>query len=130
MLPLWLVLMIVPGGERARADMVDTCYWRSGSTVQAEVDGWFACNNTKVDSGGAQLCCKTGSQCGEDSICHGSYPDDPGSAGGWYVGGCTDMEYTDPVCRQDCSEFQKACNELTCLCCVDPCRSSCPAYKD
>ncbi|EMC93810.1 hypothetical protein BAUCODRAFT_36264 [Baudoinia panamericana UAMH 10762] len=46
------------------------CFWRASNTIQAPGSGWFACNNTQVKAGGAQLCCIVGSQCGEDSICH------------------------------------------------------------
>lgn len=49
-----------------------SCYWRSQSQIISEPSGWFACNNTDTEAGGAQLCCLNGAYCGEDSICHTS----------------------------------------------------------
>ena len=79
----------------------DQCYWKA--TDQARKDGnWFSCGtNTAQKSGGAELCCMTGSECGEDSICRASSNGTAGSE--WYVGGCTDSTYNDPACRDDCS---------------------------
>lgn len=77
----------------------DNCFWRSNNTINAEGDGWFACNNTQINPGGAQLCCIAGSQCGEDSICHNN--------NGYYIGGCTDGNYEDPVCNNNCSKCQR-----------------------
>jgi len=79
------------------ATTADNCYWRSRNTINAMGNGWFACNNTQVNSDGAQLCCIGGDHCGKDSICHSD-------AAGYYVGGCTDGSYGDPVCRSSCSE--------------------------
>jgi len=78
-----------------------TCYWRSSSNVGTPT-GWFPCPNTEKTPGGAELCCLNGAQCGEDSICH-TQGSDGGS--GWFVGGCTDGNYADPVCRTSCSKF-------------------------
>ncbi|KAK1810847.1 hypothetical protein LTR12_014806 [Friedmanniomyces endolithicus] len=77
----------------------DNCYWRSQYIIN-DVTGWFACNNTQVKSGGAQLCCLNGAQCGADSLCYM-----PGGTSGneWFVGGCTDRTYGDPVCRGSCT---------------------------
>ncbi|KAK4543676.1 hypothetical protein LTR36_005321 [Oleoguttula mirabilis] len=83
-------------GDMVVADTADNCYWRGNNTINAE-PGWFACTNTQVNPGGAQLCCIDGAQCGEDSICHSV-------TGGWYVGGCTDATYGDPVCRTSCTD--------------------------
>ncbi|KAK1050092.1 hypothetical protein LTR74_017137 [Friedmanniomyces endolithicus] len=46
------------------------------------------------------LCCLNGAQCGVDSLCYM-----PGGTGGneWFVGGCTDRTYGDPVCRGNCT---------------------------
>lgn len=65
--------------------------------------GYVQCNNTQHSDGGAQLCCKKGDRCGDDSICH---TDDIASGlSSWYVGGCSDGSYEDPVCRKDCSKL-------------------------
>ena len=66
----------------------DDCYWRASNTITPVSPGWFACNNTQVQPSGAQLCCISGSQCGEQSICH--------SNTGCHVGGCTDGSYGIP----------------------------------
>ena len=65
--------------------------------------GSFQCKNTERANGGAQLCCKNGDRCGEDSICHSDNTKQSRSA--WYVGGCSDGSYSDPVCRKDCSKL-------------------------
>jgi len=78
----------------------EQCFWRGGSAIVAESSGWFACNNTQVTAGGAQLCCLTGSYCGEDSICHFDGTD---GGSGWFIGGCTDPSYADQVCSMSCS---------------------------
>ena len=79
-----------------------TCYWRSQNAI-APVDGWFACHNTQQQEGGAQLCCLDGSQCSDDALCRQS----SGSGGyNYFVGGCTDPNYQDDVCRSSCSESQ------------------------
>ncbi len=63
--------------------------------------GEFACGEaSNVSSGGAQLCCVNGDQCGRDSICHFSKP--IANTSGYYLGGCTDPTYTDPVCQHHC----------------------------
>lgn len=76
-----------------------TCYWRSSNKVGTPTD-WSPCPNTEKSPGGAELCCINGAQCGEDSICH-TQGSDGGS--GWFVGGCTDGNYADPVCRTSCT---------------------------
>jgi hypothetical protein len=78
-----------------KAVAADNCFWRSNNQINA-ID-WFACNNTEVTPGGAQLCCIQGSQCGQDSICLQNVS--------YYVGGCTDGSYGDSVCRTSCSEW-------------------------
>ena len=78
-----------------------TCYWRSLNNVGTPT-GWFPCPNTEKSPGGAELCCLNGAQCGEDSICH---IQSSGGGSGWFVGGCTDGNYADPVCRTSCSKF-------------------------
>ncbi len=85
----------------------DDCYWRASNTITPVSPGWFACNNTQVQPSGAQLCCISGSQCGEQSICH--------SNTGYYVGGCTDGSYGDAVCRTDCCEWRLLV-KLLCMC--------------
>ncbi|KAF2716044.1 hypothetical protein K431DRAFT_308099 [Polychaeton citri CBS 116435] len=84
----------------AHVALSQSCYWRSNDQTTVVSDGWFACNNTQTTADGAQLCCLNGASCGEDSICY-----TPTSSGGsgWFVGGCTDPTYKDPVCRTSCT---------------------------
>jgi hypothetical protein len=68
----------------------------------------FDCSTTEtvcgiassVDSG-AQLCCVAGDQCGIDSVCHLSKQ--IAITSGYYLGGCTNPTYNDPVCQKHCS---------------------------
>ncbi|KAK1093879.1 hypothetical protein LTR48_001437 [Friedmanniomyces endolithicus] len=92
-------LQFLPFAFLASSTSADNCYWRSQNIIN-NVTGWFACNNTQVKSGGAQLCCLNGAHRGEDSLCYM-----PGGTGGdeWFVGGCTDRTYGDPVCRGSCT---------------------------
>jgi hypothetical protein len=76
----------------ATAATAQNCFWRSSGQIHAI--GWYACNNTRAIAGGAALCCIENSQCGQDSIC---LKDNK-----YYVGGCTDGTYGDPVCRTSC----------------------------
>lgn len=78
------------------ASAAQNCFWRSNDQINAMGSGWFACNNTQVEEGGAQLCCINGSKCGQDSICLKGVD--------YYVGGCTDGSYANPVCRTSCSK--------------------------
>ncbi|KAI7237588.1 hypothetical protein KC330_g3078 [Hortaea werneckii] len=81
------------------------CYTRYDNTVRAEGAPWYVCNNTQINPGGASLCCYDDSLCGPDSFC-GSTSIGKGSYNyGFYVGGCTDGTYSDPVCRTTCSEI-------------------------
>lgn len=81
-----------------------TCYWRRQDQVIFKDHGdWFACNNTATHNGGAELCCRNDSECGESSICKA--PDEGENGSQWYVGGCTDKSYTDPICRKSCSKL-------------------------
>jgi hypothetical protein len=93
-MPLRLAIIAVLAVSEAMAS--DSCFWRSKNQINAMDDGWFACNNTQVANGRAQLCCIKGSQCGQDSICLQNVK--------YYVGGCTDGTYGDPVCRTSCSK--------------------------
>jgi hypothetical protein len=92
-MPLTLAMIAVLAVSKVMAS--DNCFWRSKNQIHA-MDGWFACNNTQVANGKAQLCCIPGSHCGQDSICLQNVS--------YYVGGCTDGTYGDPVCRTSCSE--------------------------
>lgn len=79
------------------------CYFRSSSSV-IRADEWNTCNNnSEIVAGGANLCCNYArdSVCGDGGLCR---QDD----GLFYVGGCTDSTYQDPVCRTSCSEYQSA----------------------
>ncbi|KAM0705972.1 hypothetical protein Q7P35_007332 [Cladosporium inversicolor] len=102
----------------------DNCFWRSKNQIHA-ADGWFACDNTQVVGSRAQLCCITGSQCGQDSICLQNVS--------YYVGGCTDDTYRDPVCRTSCTSdgatwIQWNSNTEVWECCGDSgCNGSSPS---
>lgn len=60
------------------------------------------CNNTEIIPGGAQQCCNGDDDqiCGTDRLCRNK-------KGLFYVGGCTDSTYRDPVCRSECSESEQ-----------------------
>ena len=87
------------------ADSKHQCYWRRNDQVVIKDNlGWFQCNNTEKTTGGAQLCCKNGDRCGDDSICHTDKID--GSNSAFYVGGCSDGTYNDPICRKECCKLE------------------------
>ena len=75
--------------------MAQNCLWRSNSQINP-LPTWYACNNSRATSDGAKVCCKAKEQCGPDSICL--------EDSNYYVGGCTDETYSDPVCRHSCSQ--------------------------
>jgi hypothetical protein len=79
----------------ATAAMAQNCFWRSNSQISS-ISDWYACQNSRATQDGAQVCCLAKEQCGPDSICLNST--------NYYVGGCTDETYSDPVCRQSCSQ--------------------------
>ena len=78
-----------------------TCYVAAYGIV-GEQPGWNACPGTASSTGGVETCCLSGSDCGEDSLCHIANADDPDNS--WYQAGCTDSNYQDPICRNDCGE--------------------------
>ncbi|KFY53720.1 hypothetical protein V497_08286 [Pseudogymnoascus sp. VKM F-4516 (FW-969)] len=59
------------------------------------------CSGSKSDSG-VSLCCVPGDTCGADSICH--FTRRVENASGFYLGGCTDPTFQDPLCAGQCSE--------------------------
>ncbi len=91
------------------------CYWRNHNVISPEApSGWFACNNTNLTPDGAQLCCLNGGQCSNNQLCRVGLTN--GSVGySYYVGGCTDPNYSDPVCRMDCSESSAFARLSYCL---------------
>ena len=84
-----------------------TCYARALGNVYYEAEHWYACGGTSLSSSGAETCCLIGSECGEDSLCRASSGQVLGnnSNNAWFVAGCTDITYEDPVCRTSCSKF-------------------------
>ncbi|KAK3722995.1 hypothetical protein LTR37_002141 [Vermiconidia calcicola] len=98
--PLLLALLL---STVSSALAQEPCYWRSNEAIAVQdYPGWFACNNTNLSPNGAQLCCLGGAQCGDDRLCRS--PMTNGSTGyGYFVGGCTDPNYRDPVCRMECT---------------------------
>ncbi|CAK4031565.1 Hypothetical predicted protein [Lecanosticta acicola] len=80
------------------------CFWKNSAGIVSEsTQGWHVCNNTKTTATGASLCCLNGAQCGEDSICH--FPGGSQGGTGWFLGGCTDGSYNDPICAKACTDF-------------------------
>ena len=58
------------------------------------------CNN---NTSGVSACCNDGDSCLEYSICHFTHPSPSDkSKSGFYIGGCTDPSYDDPVCLRQC----------------------------
>ena len=53
---------------------------------------------------GVQLCCVAGDACGANSVCkfYHSEAFRSGDGSGFYLGGCTDHTFKDPLCRNDC----------------------------
>lgn len=73
------------------------CYVAAYGLV-AKQDGYSACPGTATSPGGVETCCIPGSECGEDSICRSPN----GGNNEWYVSGCTDPNYNDPLCTKNC----------------------------
>ena len=88
---------------QAQSSQSAVCYQRSKGIIQVVSNNHYACNNTQISDAGHRLCCFTGDDCGKESICHYTHPADGGS--GYYVGGCTDPTYKDPICSQRCSKL-------------------------
>jgi hypothetical protein len=81
-----------------------TCYCKDfGEIVICGGNGQTTCENASSVDSEAQLCCGIGDQCGIDSLCHFTTPQALSS--GYYLGGCTDPTFTDPVCSNPCGEF-------------------------
>ena len=80
-----------------------TCWCRQDGNIIDCSTTETACPNSSSVDGGAQLCCVTGDTCGEDSLCH--FTKDIANTSGYYLGGCTDQSYNDPVCQGVCSEY-------------------------
>ncbi|KAF2161221.1 hypothetical protein M409DRAFT_59226 [Zasmidium cellare ATCC 36951] len=81
------------------------CFWNGQITTQ--------CGNvTPCGTGepgyhnstsGTQLCCVAGDTCGANSICRASSAQSS-LYSGFYLGGCTDASFDDPLCRRDCND--------------------------
>jgi hypothetical protein len=83
--------------------VTSNCYCvRDGQVIDCSGTETACSTPSSVDSG-AQLCCVTGDQCGKDSICH--FTKQIANTSGYYLGGCTDPTYKDPVCQQHCSQY-------------------------
>jgi hypothetical protein len=86
------------------SSLVEVTRWclQDGNTVDCSTTETVCPNSSSVD-GGAQLCCMKGDTCGEDSPCH--FTKEIANTSGYYLGGCTDGPYSDPVCQSHCSEY-------------------------
>lgn len=80
-----------------------TCYIAAYGLIGKQ-DGWVSCPGTASSLGGVETCCLPGSECGQDSLCHVPDSADSGS-NEWYLGGCTDPNYSDDICKKDCGRF-------------------------
>lgn len=64
------------------------------------IENWMTpCGDTGST---VQMCCRNRDVCLSDSICLSTHPVDNGS--GYYIGGCTDETYSDPVCSKNCGK--------------------------
>lgn len=87
------------------SDMSDsTCYWlRSNVPLISSSSGlptMTPCGDTDTNST-VQMCCVGPDICLSDSICQFTHPLEKSS--GYYIGGCTDETYSDPICSRHCS---------------------------
>lgn len=80
-----------------------TCWCRQDGNIIDCSTTETACPNSSSVDGGAQLCCVSGDICGEDSLCH--FNKLIANTSGYYLGGCTDQSYNDPVCQGVCSKY-------------------------
>ena len=89
-----------------------TCYWQTSrghwnSSSQPSFDKVKPCGYAGSD---IQLCCWNNDTCMSDSICRFKHPLDNGSD--YYIGGCTDATYSDPVCSKHCCKFFSAMEKI------------------
>lgn len=61
----------------------------------------FYCDGKSVSN--FQNCCTEGDTCEEGSICHFMHQSYQGS--GYYIAGCSDPTYMDPICSPQCSKL-------------------------
>lgn len=95
-LSLWLLFFLLP------CLIFATCYCENaGQIVECGMDS-SPCSGSKSDSG-VSLCCVPGDTCGADSICH--FTRRVEDASGFYLGGCTDPTFQDPLCAGQCCKF-------------------------
>lgn len=80
-----------------------TCYTSAFGEISLQ-PGWYACEGTATSPGGAETCCLPNSLCGPDSLCR-IPPSEGKTTDNWYLGGCTDETYEDPVCRTECCKL-------------------------
>lgn len=81
----------------------DSCFYRTKSIitpVSTGSHGWYACNNVLGRIGETSACCRSGTICGQNSICY--WPTSDGGSN-WYVGGCTSPSYASPICSLSCT---------------------------
>ena len=95
-LRLWLSFSSLPSLVFA------TCYCANEGGIDVCGSGSSPCPGIESASG-VSLCCVPGDICGADSICHFNHA--IAFTSGYYLGGCTDPTFTDPICAQQCCEF-------------------------
>ena len=83
-----------------------SCYCVDDGTIAICGANSIPCSNSTST---VQLCCAAGDICGADSICQFTHPQ--ADVSGYYVGGCTDPTFSDPVCSKRCSMSEQTCAE-------------------
>lgn len=116
LLSMYASIIVFPAFAHAK------CWWKVSNQVvpMESVAGapTFVCGGN-TDSK-FQRCCVQGDTCLQGSICHFTHQSVFGS--GYYIGGCTDEDYDDPICSPRCSETLPSNLNLmlTLVICVSP----------
>jgi hypothetical protein len=91
----WLLLCLMPIPAWAG------CYCKNVGEVVTCGAGSAPCPSIQSDAG-IHLCCVPGDTCGADSLCHFTHANKLTS--GFYLGGCTDPTFQDPLCAGQCGK--------------------------
>ena len=95
------LLLFLPALSATQAATA-TCYCKDASAVSSSCANAVPCGN---DTSRVQQCCIAGHQCHPDGFCYtGAPPPDLVTFSSFYMGGCTDPNFEDPVCPQQCSK--------------------------
>ena len=97
-----LYLLFFQATFSAAQAATSTCYCKDAGAVSSTCANAVPCGN---DTSRVQQCCIAGHQCHPDGFCYtGEPPPDVVTFSSFYMGGCTDPTFEDPVCPQECSK--------------------------